>query len=112
MIHEDSAPRLRWKLGKVTKLHVGKDGIARALDMRTAKDKIVTRPIQKVYVLEMEEGKSDSEYPSVDSGESTDTSHPLPISPPQSAGLGEAPPRTHSTTRSGRSVRPPRKLNI
>ena len=81
IIHEDLTPRLKWRMGRVTKLHVGKDGLTRAIDMRTAADKIVTRPIQRVHMLELTDENVDglSSASSSTHGEVT----PLPIPPPQ-----------------------------
>ena len=42
LIH-DNTPRNQWKIGVVTSLHTGKDGLARS----------VSRPIEKLYPLEM-----------------------------------------------------------
>ena len=60
LIQEDGAPRLYWPLGVITKLH--KDKIVRAVDVKTAKS-VITRPIQKVYILEI---ITSSNLPSMD----------------------------------------------
>ena len=54
LIQEEDSPRLQWPLGVVTRLNSGKDSIARAIEVRTAKG-IVLRPIQKVHNLEVSE---------------------------------------------------------
>ena len=52
MISSDS-PRLQWKLGKIMKLHQGRDGHVRSVELLTAHG-IVTRPVVKIFPLEIE----------------------------------------------------------
>ena len=103
IIHEDLTPRLKWRMGRVTKLHVGKDGLTRAIDMRTAADKIVTRPIQRVHMLELTDENVDglSSASSSTHGEVT----PLPNSPPQAPLHSDSPENPLSVTRSGKSFK-------
>ena len=109
MIHEDSVPRLNWKLGRVVKLHVGKDGEVRSIDMKTASGKTVTRPIQKVFVLETSEVSVGGPV----TGEQPQSSHTAPSPfPPSSCPSDTSKPEYHSKTRSGRLFRAPTKLNI
>lgn len=61
-IQQDKVPRLRWRLGRVTKLYPGKDGIVRAAEVATLDPSMrlthIRRPILKLYPLEVrsEEG--------------------------------------------------------
>ena len=52
LIKEDNLPRLKWVLGVVQKLHVGRDGISRSADLKTAKG-IRTRSVQRLFNLEI-----------------------------------------------------------
>ena len=54
IIHDD-IPRNRWKMGVITKLLPGKDGLVRAVTLRTCNGKSISRPIEKLYPLEMSE---------------------------------------------------------
>ena len=60
LIRAEGKPTLQWPLAIVTKLYSGRDGLIRAVDLRTAKGKI-SRPIQKPYKLEMFEGQINEE---------------------------------------------------
>ena len=53
LIHDDT-PRNKWKLGVVIKLHPGKDGLTRAATLRTANRRELSRPIEKLYPLEVQ----------------------------------------------------------
>jgi hypothetical protein len=109
MIHEDSTPRLNWKLGRVVKLHVGKDGEVRSIDMKTALGKTVTRPIQKVFVLETSEESVRGPF----AGEQPQSSQTTPpLYPPTSCPSDTSKSDYHSKTKSGRLIRAPTKLNI
>ncbi|GFR71744.1 Gypsy retrotransposon integrase-like protein 1 [Elysia marginata] len=52
LLREEGKPRLRWPLGIVTKMFEGKDGLVRAVELKTNKG-IITRAIQKLHKLEM-----------------------------------------------------------
>ena len=60
LIRDEGKPRLQWPLAIVTKLYSGRDGLIRAVDLRTAKGKI-SRTIQKLHKLEMFEGQINQE---------------------------------------------------
>ncbi|GFS19766.1 Pao retrotransposon peptidase superfamily [Elysia marginata] len=60
LIRDEGDPRLQWPLAIVTKLYPGRDGLIRAVDLRTAKYKI-SRPIQKLHKLEMFEEQINKE---------------------------------------------------
>lgn len=50
LIHDD-APRSKWKLGKITGLHAGRDGLERVADLQVASG-TTTRPVIKLFPLE------------------------------------------------------------
>ncbi|XP_078370371.1 uncharacterized protein LOC144654153 [Oculina patagonica] len=61
LIH-DETPRNQWKLGVIIQLHQGKDELVRCVTLRTAKGNLLSRPIEKLYPLEVltEEDLQDS----------------------------------------------------
>ena len=59
LIHEDNLPRLRWPVGIVVKLYPGRDGLVRAVDVRTKKG-VYTRSVQRLHDLELAGNFSDS----------------------------------------------------
>ena len=60
LISDEGKPRLQWPLAIVTKLCSGRDGLIRAVDLRTAKGKI-SRPIQKLHKFKIFEGQINKE---------------------------------------------------
>lgn len=50
VIREDNLPTNEWRLGRVEKVHIGKDGHVRVVGLRTARG-VVTRPVVKLVVL-------------------------------------------------------------
>ena len=52
LIH-DETPRTQWKLGVIIQLHQGKDGLVRSVTLRTIKGNLISRPIEKLYPLEV-----------------------------------------------------------
>ena len=52
LIH-DETPRNQWKRGVIIQLHQGKDGLVRSVTLRTAKGNLISRPIEKLYPLEV-----------------------------------------------------------
>ena len=53
MLIYDETPRQFWKLGIITKLYEGKDGIVRSADVKT-KVNTLMRPLVRLYPLELE----------------------------------------------------------
>ena len=51
---ENFGSRLNWPLARVVKLHPGRDGLIRSVDVKTSKS-IICRPIQKLHKLEVSE---------------------------------------------------------
>lgn len=54
LIREDNVPRMKWCLGVVQKMFKGRDGVARAVELRTSSG-VKTRAIQRLYNLEISE---------------------------------------------------------
>ena len=52
LIREDGCSRREWPLAVVIKIFPSKDGLVRAVKLKTAKS-IVTRPIQRLHSLEL-----------------------------------------------------------
>ncbi|XP_065355901.1 uncharacterized protein LOC135950281 [Calliphora vicina] len=50
VIREDNLPTNEWRLGRVQKVHIGKDGHVRVVELKTARG-LVTRPVVKLVVL-------------------------------------------------------------
>ena len=49
----DESPRNQWKLGTIVELPTGNDGLTRAATLRTSSGLITSRPIVKLYPLEV-----------------------------------------------------------
>jgi hypothetical protein len=49
----DNTPRVKWKLAMVDELITGNDGLVRSAKIHTASNKITTRPVTKLYPLEL-----------------------------------------------------------
>ena len=49
----DESPRTQWKLGTIVELLTGNDGLTRAATLRTSSGLITSRPIEKLYPLEV-----------------------------------------------------------
>jgi hypothetical protein len=50
IIHEDNSPPLAWKMGRITEVFPGRDGIVRVVQLKTTKGTL-TRPAIKVFRL-------------------------------------------------------------
>ena len=66
-IHDDS-PRITWKLGVVDELCQGKDGYTRSVKIRT-KHGLTSRPISKLYPLEVSDSTVPSTMPATETRE-------------------------------------------
>lgn len=51
IINEDNVPPASWPLGKIVKLHPGKDGVVRVVTLRTAAAKEVVRAVARIALL-------------------------------------------------------------
>ena len=58
LVREENLPRMRWPIGGVVKLHPGRDGLIRAVDVKTKKG-VYTRAVQRLHDLEIAEEPSD-----------------------------------------------------
>jgi transposase InsO family protein len=61
LIHSDK-PRLLWRMAVIESLIRGKDGLVRAVNLRTSKGK-TNRPITKLYPLELVDSEKSSDSP-------------------------------------------------
>ena len=52
LIHHET-PRNQWKLGVIIQLHQEMDGLVRSVTLRTAKGNLISRPVEKLYHLEV-----------------------------------------------------------
>ena len=59
LIKEDNMPKMKWSVGVVKKLHMGRDGIPRASDLDTRQGQR-TRAIQRLYNLEITDCEKES----------------------------------------------------
>jgi len=57
LIREDNCTRLCWPVGVIEEAFTGGDGISRSFRIRT-KNGVYTRPVQRLYLLEMHEDRS------------------------------------------------------
>lgn len=49
----DTSPRVNWRLGLITELAEGRDHLARSATIRTSIGRVTSRPISKLYPLEL-----------------------------------------------------------
>lgn len=54
IIHEDAAPPLSWRLGRIIKTHPGKDNIVRVVDVKTSHG-VLSRPAVKISRLPIDQ---------------------------------------------------------
>ena len=52
LVHDDVLSRLKWKLGLVTELYVGADGLVRSAEVKIERT-LTNRPVSKFYPLEV-----------------------------------------------------------
>jgi len=63
IVHKDNKPRLQWRLAIIEELIKGNDGQVRAAHITTSTH-TTTRPVAKLYPLEVQDGKkSDASAP-------------------------------------------------
>lgn len=53
LIGEDNAPRQTWKMGRITETFPGRDGLVRSCTVRTSMGRLLKRPVQLLYPLEI-----------------------------------------------------------
>ena len=90
LVREEGKPRLKWPLGKVTKVHKGKDGLVRAVSLKTERGELM-RAVKKLHKLEV----------SATASEPTEISGEIPASSP-----------AISRSRFGRPIRPRQILDL
>ena len=52
LIHDDTS-RNQWRLGSIIKIHRAKDDLIRAVSLRVSNGRELSRPIEKLYLLEI-----------------------------------------------------------
>jgi len=92
LIGTDNMKRMDWPLGKVITLFPGKDGITRVVEVKTSNG-ILTRPVQRVYPLEVSSLEEDTFLEAVKATPKTDDVKVV-------------------ITRSGRKVKVPSKFSL
>ncbi|KXJ24267.1 uncharacterized protein LOC110248629 [Exaiptasia diaphana] len=79
LIH-DSKPRSQWKLGVIVEVHPGKYGIVRAVTLKTANGNLLSRPIEKLYPIEVSSDNIEPNTPpsGIDTGKDTEKEETRP----------------------------------
>ena len=108
LIREEGKPRLSWPLGRVTELFPGKDGLVRAVKLKTQKGHL-TRAVQKLHKLEICDQvgsvlNKDTERKNLNAQPDD--------APPEADIEPDGPPPTLGPRRSGRPVKPPSVLDL
>lgn len=60
LVSDDKTPRGQWPMAIITEVLPGKDGLIRNVKVRTVKKRILTRPVQRLYLLEEAAAESES----------------------------------------------------
>ena len=101
LVREEGKPRLQWPLGIVTKTFAGRDGLTRAVELKTNKGKF-TRALQMLHKLELSDTEKSEENPVTETIETRGETQPLSfVRDPGSV-----------YTRSGRHTKQPKKLDL
>ena len=122
LVRDEGKSRLGWPLGVVQAVHPGKDGLVRAVEVKTAKG-VVTRPVQKVHDLELTEKMGPSSPVLITEPSSQETSEDLELGMAESvacssdgddssAGTSDSVQDLQYVSRCGRSVKKPVKLDL
>ena len=120
LVREDGLPRLRWPTGVIQAVFPGKDGLIRAVEVKTARG-VFKRPVQRLHILE-----ASCDLPDVPSKSQTLTESRVSydvdsdLSVPtidDVSGSGAGPvsnisPVKQTVTRSGRVVKPRVRFDI
>ena len=105
---EGEGSRLEWPLGVVESIHQGRDGLIRAVTLKTAKG-LISRPIQRLHDLEIFSSMPLPEPEEYSLSHSHTQNIPLPVpSDNEDEAIGTQEARTETvptTTRSGRAVK-------
>lgn len=105
LVQEDNCPRMRWPVGIIEELFPSKDGVVRAVKIRT-KSGSINRPIQKIHNLEVDSVADLGKLSNPDSDSSGVDAPVVPTSVEDTSG------QSVPVTRSGRKVKPVQKLNL
>ena len=97
-VREGSYVRMQWPIGVITKVYPGRDGIIRAVEVKTAKGTYV-RSIQLLHDLE------------ITASSECDEETPLTVSDTDGSNVVQS-SETQYVTRYGRSVKPVKKMNL
>ena len=125
MVRDDNQPRLKWPLGIIEEIFPGKDGIVRAVKVRTARGSFL-KPVQKLHSLEIpvydgNDLSSERQDTTPSAGKpAAEPGHSSPPCPESSTSLprcpksGPPPPHTQLPLlrRSGRRVKAPEVLDL
>ena len=98
LVREGSYVRMQWPIGVITKVYPGRDGIIRAVEVKTAKGTYV-RSIQLLHDLE------------ITASSECDEETPLTVSDTDGSNVVQS-SESQYVTRYGRSVKPVKKLNL
>ena len=102
LVKESGSPRLQWPLGCITRVFPGKDGKIRCVELKTSKGKMIKRSVQLLHDLEISSHSSADVLPKEVADEvapATDNDNCLSIPPAV-------------TTRSGRTVKPKKRVDM
>ena len=112
LVGDDAKKRLNWPLAKVLNLIPGKDGKVRTVQLKTQSG-VLTRPIQRVYPLEM--SSKEIQDPIVQHETSGDAS----TTAEQSVGIADADQAPDASSsgeprfsRTGRAIKTPNRLDL
>ena len=107
LIRQDGKPRLKWPLGRVTRVFEGKDGLVRAVNLKTVKGEI-TRPVQLLHKLEVSDTVTEPTEVEV-SVETSDDVDPMVSAEMHSIKDSQT---SSATSRFGRNIRPRSVLDL
>ena len=128
LIRGEGSSRLEWPLGVVQAVHPGRDGLVRAVDVKTAKG-VLTRPIQKVHDLEINDAVQEPSPNIQQTNSDTTVNHTAcdthmkvtqsdvsesmsDVSDSERDSVPEEMCSSYRLSRSGRSIKKPEKLNL
>ena len=63
VVHDANAKRLMWTTGVVKERLKGRDGIVRSVKLKTPNGNIITRAIQCLYPIELQEDQPEADHP-------------------------------------------------
>ena len=119
LVREDGTPRLNWPTGIIQKVFPGKDGLVRAVELKTSKG-VYKRPVQRLHILEAACDEAQlaepvrppsSDMGSFVSANSSEIGQAGPANPNTDSQPDVTVPK-HTVTRCGRVVRPKKKFDV